>query len=378
VTRSQYRHAAGSRNDNSDSSDDESISFDMKNQDKNQLRNLKRKLSIVENERDAIKKTCEALQEDKDSLNNYLNFIKKDRNAIKKDRDFIREGRDAIMNSRNTSKVELTSLQHKYSTLTYKLKEHVECPVCLDVPTSGPIYTCPNGHFVCPKCKGQMCPTCRGNMSNGKSLLAVTVIENIDHECNNDVCEESLPLADLKLHRLCCPHRSVLCPAPAELCGKKLPLSKVYNHILKECTGSYNRVGNNNAKNNGEFPKHFRYPSPVSFGLNAHLKGYLFTRNNEHFYLSFEKFLGYTVLSLQLLGAAKECKEYEVTLAVHKIDDEEMEGKHVQKFTGEPLPIETDQKARRHNGLLVGAMQLEKIEVDKKIGVTLDIKKIPL
>jgi len=368
---------AGSRNDNSESSDKGIISLFKKIQDKNQIRDLKRKLSIIENERDVIKKSCDSLQEDKDSLNNYLSFIKKDRNAIKKDRDLIREDRDAIKSNRNTVKAELSSLQHKYSTLTYKLREHVECPVCLDVPTSGPIYTCPNGHFVCPKCKGQMCPTCRGNMSNGKSLLAVTVIENIDHECSNDVCEETLPLAELKLHRQCCPHRSVLCPALAQLCGKKLPLSKVYDHIIKECAGSYNRVGNNDAKNNGQFPKHFRYPSTASMGDDAVLKGYVFFWSNQHFYLSFEKFLGYTVLSLSLLGAAEECREYEVMLAVHRTDDEDMKGKHVQKFTGEPLPIETNQKARRHYGLLVGTMQLEKIEVDGKIGITLDIKKTP-
>merc|ERR1719318_1796992 len=68
---------AGSRNDNSESSDKGIISLFKKIQDKNQIRDLKRKLSIIENERDVIKKSCDSLQEDKDSLNNYLSFIKK-------------------------------------------------------------------------------------------------------------------------------------------------------------------------------------------------------------------------------------------------------------------------------------------------------------
>ena len=35
----------------------------------------------------------------------------------------------------------------KHITLE-KLKENVECPVCMEIPRAGPMFVCPNGHFV--------------------------------------------------------------------------------------------------------------------------------------------------------------------------------------------------------------------------------------
>ena len=85
-----------------------------------------------------------------------------------------------------------------------------------------------------------------------------------------------------------------------------------------------------------------------------------------------------TLLYIQLVGGPEECKEYEVTIAVHRPLDVEIEGKHVMKFTGEPLPIEIEQEMRRHNGLVVGSLQMEKIEVDREMGITFDVKKLSL
>ena len=56
--------------------------------------------------------------------------------------------------------------------------EMLECPVCLDYPRSRPIYTCDNGHIVCPTCRAgltskhcQECmKTCR-HCSKGPSAL---------------------------------------------------------------------------------------------------------------------------------------------------------------------------------------------------------------
>ena len=59
------------------------------------------------------------------------------------------------------------------------LKKSVECPVCLEVPRKGPVFTCPNGHLVCQKCKREFCPTCREAMGDNKSLMAVDVIEKV-------------------------------------------------------------------------------------------------------------------------------------------------------------------------------------------------------
>ena len=99
----------------------------------------------------------------------------------------------------------------RYNNLLGKIKENLECPVCLEIPRSGPVFVCPNGHFVCKKCKTGSCPTCRGEMGNGKSLLAITVIENIDHKCKFVECEELFPLDKLDAHKKIGQHRIVKC-----------------------------------------------------------------------------------------------------------------------------------------------------------------------
>ena len=85
----------------------------------------------------------------------------------------------------------------KYDKLMTELKAKVECPVCLTVPTGGQMLACPNGHLVCSPCRVKMtadgkedCPVCREPMGNNKSLLAMVVIENMEHECTNTGCKE--------------------------------------------------------------------------------------------------------------------------------------------------------------------------------------------
>ena len=58
----------------------------------------------------------------------------------------------------------VTEEADKHEKLVMILKDRVECPVCLDIPTIGPIYSCPNGHCICYVCyQGQAsnCPVCR-------------------------------------------------------------------------------------------------------------------------------------------------------------------------------------------------------------------------
>ena len=59
----------------------------------------------------------------------------------------------------------------------------------------------------------------------------------------------------------------------------------------------------------------------------------------------------------QLFGTAAECKDYEVSITVHRADDKEMKGKNVQRLVGEPLPIDMKQEDKRKNGLMVGPVR---------------------
>ena len=110
------------------------------------------------------------------------------------------------------------------------LREHVECPVCFEVPRVGPMYACPNGHHVCQKCKREACPICRAVMGNNKSLLAVEIIENILHKCKFVKCEDKFPLGyELSGHERTCKHRIVSCSAGG--CDEKFALSDLSQHF---------------------------------------------------------------------------------------------------------------------------------------------------
>ena len=66
-------------------------------------------------------------------------------------------------------------------------------------------------------------------MGNGKSLLAVTVIENIDHKCRFVECEELFALDKLEDHEKICQHRIVKCPNSK--CEVEIALSKLLDHL---------------------------------------------------------------------------------------------------------------------------------------------------
>merc|ERR1712179_366571 len=112
------------------------------------------------------------------------------------------------------------------------LKKLIECPVCLTVPRKGPVFSCPNGHLVCPKCKRESCPTCREVMGENKSLVATAVIEKVLHECKFVDCEEEFPLQGIEQHEKYCYHRLVACPNYGH-CNQKVSLSKLLDHLVK-------------------------------------------------------------------------------------------------------------------------------------------------
>ena len=94
----------------------------------------------------------------------------------------------------------------------------------------------------------------RVKMERGTSTLAVTVIENIDHQCDHEGCDASFPLATLEEHQVMflftlphsqscrsnsfpiqatCRHRLVKCPGLD--CPTKVPLSRLKDHALACC-----------------------------------------------------------------------------------------------------------------------------------------------
>ena len=121
--------------------------------------------------------------------------------------------------------IENMEMKIKSEALVDLLEERVKCLVCLEVPTSGPIYSCSNGHLVCASCyqgTNSDCSMCRTRMFKNVSLLARTVLENIEHRCRFDTegCQVTTPLSDVENHKKICNFRPVCCPS--DLCKVKV------------------------------------------------------------------------------------------------------------------------------------------------------------
>ena len=66
------------------------------------------------------------------------------------------------------------------------LKDLLECPVCLRVPRSSPIYQCARGHVVCSECRPNVttCPQCRDPLvGNIRSLISEKMLEKLPCVC---------------------------------------------------------------------------------------------------------------------------------------------------------------------------------------------------
>jgi len=168
-------------------------------------------------------------------LHIQLKKLKAEKIKMKAEKEKIRAEKNVLF------KFTLPHLRGKLKSEKEKiqdLKKQIECPVCLEVPREGPVFTCPNGHLVCHKCKREACPTCREAVGDNKSLVAVAVLEKILHDCKFVECEEEFALKDIEEHEKICEHRVVACPCYEE-CDERVSLSKLLEHFeRKSCSVS--------------------------------------------------------------------------------------------------------------------------------------------
>jgi len=134
------------------------------------------------------------------------------------------------------------------------LKELLECPVCLRVPHSSPIYQCVRGHIVCSECRANVsvCPQCREPMGNIRSLVSEKMLEKMPSTCkfSDQGCQVEMMQTLLKEHEKECPFRLVNCVDLA--CQQRISVSKLLNHLENDHeTEDFVRV------EGGEYNSHF-------------------------------------------------------------------------------------------------------------------------
>ena len=250
----------------------------------------------------------------------------------------LRKEKEVMASKLSMVKEDRDRIERKYEDLAGKLRDKVECPVCLELPRQSPVHVCPNGHIICAGCVRTQCPTCRTNMAKNvisTSLLATTVVENIDHKCN--YCDLYFPLENLDQHQRKCKQRPVKCPQV--ICGSMVSLSKLKDHFVNGCI--------NVAQIREEtMPCITRYiwdtSNPVdrelTYGLNV---------------MSFHKKLFFLktiirplhgrvrwVFYVQMAGNIEETSMFGVNIVVFRDGDSPGEGKYCHRYSGDICPID--------------------------------------
>ena len=86
------------------------------------------------------------------------------------------------------------------------MEKILECPICLEIPKSTPIYQCETGHIYCKSCNQNIskCSFCRSKTIKIRALVAEQIIANLFAKEYCDTCESMVFVKDLNKHGLDC------------------------------------------------------------------------------------------------------------------------------------------------------------------------------
>ena len=93
-------------------------------------------------------KQLRVLEEMQEMSGKWNQLMEKHKEVVKENKDVLEKNKE--LNEKNKLVLE------KYNTLVSELRAKVECPVCLVLPTEGPMVSCPKGHLVCLPCHRTM------------------------------------------------------------------------------------------------------------------------------------------------------------------------------------------------------------------------------
>lgn len=250
--------------------------------------------------------------------------------------------KDVALDSSRSKIAKQEQMLRKQLHLMNQIKDKLECPVCLDVPRKGPVPICPNGHFVCSNCKRVNCPTCRTAMGTGKSLLAATILENIEHKCMYNDCDMNLAVEALEKHEKVCPHRFVLCPHP--FCILNIPLVKLVEHLKSSPTCC--KESTDPLETKGDWIRNnyvIRVPAdvPVVISVDWALAMSVFRYAGEVFAVFPMKTKGTFYFVLVMFAGEAVCSKYRVELIVHESESSSaFDADMTLKFQGSPISID--------------------------------------
>ena len=232
-------------------------------------------------------------------------------------------------------KEDLAMITTRYEDLVGKLRDRVECPVCMEVPKTAPIYVCSNGHVVCVSCVRNTCPVCRTRMVRKNNILALTVVKNIQHQCKD--CYQDFDFESLIQHQKECEHRLVKCPDI--YCDIMISLSSVKDHVVNGCVGKATII-----EDIMPFNLYFWVNTPIPVGNEFcwNLKVVCFEKKLFFLKMTRRPLDGRDiwVFYVQMDGNSEETSVFTATILVFHPEDSSGEGKYSLRYSGDICPID--------------------------------------
>jgi len=259
------------------------------------------------------------------------------------------------------------TLRANYEDLVSSLAAKVECPVCFEVPKSGPIFSCVNGHLVCKECRRDTCPTCRAPLGRSTSLLALTVIQQIPHPCKFEPqgCDARLALSNLEAHTAICPHRLVTCPNAT--CSLQVPLATLAEHTLERCIHKGTFLDTPLVNKYNFIAKPPDGQARFDRGRNSLWQpdGLTFDGKNFFFKMTRKGRKGNWFFYVQMAGSEEDCSNYTASIQVFNLKAG-IGGRNSHKFTGEVCPVDvasTEKAAEEGFCQVLSDAQMKKVLV---------------
>ena len=128
-----------------------------------------------------------------------------------------------------------------------KMRQELQCPICLKLPESTPIYQCKSGHLICKDCAPKLnhCGVCRVRLQPSiRSLIAEKMFTEFEVKCKfqKNGCDTESMMQTIFAHEKECLYRTIecedlgfgFCNTPQhekENCNGEFVLKRVLKHL---------------------------------------------------------------------------------------------------------------------------------------------------
>ena len=182
-------------------------------------------------------------------------------------------------------------------------------------------------------------------MGNSTSLLAKTLVENMEHKCNLAGCEEIVPYKEYRKHQDDCKHRMVMCPGLEGCCDELIPFCKVEDHAISTCSGMVYEVQNKDQSFGISFGEGEK-PGDEDYLM---WKTRMFKSLGRKFFVKVEVSEGHLYVETLMLGSTKDCEDIRAEVSLLHGKSREV----VYKFFSKPRPLGKEKSLNKDDCLSV-------------------------